>query len=106
MKEKPKNESNSCGEEWTKCYTYFMIQVQVQIKEDWGPEKELKILTQKEGKVTCKFWKLFLIGNFSLLETFPYLELFLIGNFSLFGTFPYWNFPLFFLVLFLHAFLV
>lgn len=35
--EEPKNKSTNCGEEWTKCYTYFMVQVQAQMEEYWGP---------------------------------------------------------------------
>lgn len=34
--EEPKNESKNYGEEWGKCYTYFMIQVQAQKEEDWA----------------------------------------------------------------------
>lgn len=29
--------SKNYGEEWAKCYTYFMVQVQVQEEEDWIP---------------------------------------------------------------------
>ncbi|KAF3627114.1 14-3-3 protein 8 [Capsicum annuum] len=36
MEAEPKNEFKNYGEEWAKCYTYFMIQVQVQKKEDWA----------------------------------------------------------------------
>ncbi|KAF3653053.1 2-oxoisovalerate dehydrogenase subunit beta, mitochondrial [Capsicum annuum] len=36
MEAEPKNESKNYGEEWAKCYTYFMIQVQVLKEEDWA----------------------------------------------------------------------
>ncbi|KAF3640410.1 Actin-like ATPase superfamily protein isoform 2 [Capsicum annuum] len=36
LEAEPKNESKNYGEEWAKCYTYFMIQVQVQKEEDWA----------------------------------------------------------------------
>lgn len=35
--EKSKNEPKNCGEEWTKYYTYFMVQIGVPMEEDWGP---------------------------------------------------------------------
>ena len=44
---KPTNESKNCEEEWSRCYTYFMVQVQAQMEEDWAtqsPAKEPKKL--------------------------------------------------------------
>ncbi|WMV27656.1 hypothetical protein MTR67_021041 [Solanum verrucosum] len=44
---KPTNESKNCEEEWRRCYTYFMVQVQAQMEEDWAtqsPTKEPKKL--------------------------------------------------------------
>jgi len=42
MEEKPKNESKNCGEEWSRCYTYFMVQVQAQMEEDWATQSQPK----------------------------------------------------------------
>ena len=35
MEKNTKNESENCGEEWSRCYTNFMFQVQGQMDEDW-----------------------------------------------------------------------
>ncbi|WMV31237.1 hypothetical protein MTR67_024622 [Solanum verrucosum] len=35
-KEKPKNEPKNYDDEQIKCYTYFMVQIQVREEEDWG----------------------------------------------------------------------
>lgn len=35
-KKKPKNEPKNYDDEQIKCYTYFMVQIQVREEEDWG----------------------------------------------------------------------
>lgn len=100
MEETSKNESKNCGEEWTKCYKYFMVQVQVQTEEDWGPHWA-EFLSQKSclksspkrrrkshagdlgrAHTFCKRWELFLITSgriFCIIFLcFPSLILFII----------------------------
>lgn len=73
LKEKPKNEPKNYDDEQIKCYTYFMVQIQVREEEDWGqmepkrgdetPKRSYNFRTQSAEKSNPKGLQFMLKGG-------------------------------------------